>query len=324
MRTRRYLLPPLDTLPAFESAARNLSFTRAASELNLTQSAVSRQIQALEERLGTRLFERRHRALLLTPPGQLLYREVAQMLGRLDATVSRLKAEASKRTVTITTTPGLAALWLIPRLGRFTQAHAGLDVRISAAYEVLPLERSGIDVALRYCSEETAQGGTLLFAETVFPVCSPSLLSDPQRPLLGPDDLHRHALLFYDDPRGATPWLDWGVWLESVGFPGLVPQATLRFSQYDQLIQSAVGGQGVALGRSPLIRQLLTEGKLVAPFAGAVASPRAYYVIRSEASAGNADVDALVDWLAAEAQPDRVSADEGGLGGRVGRPGVES
>jgi LysR family glycine cleavage system transcriptional activator len=296
MRNERYGVPPLDPLLAFEAAARNLSFTKAAAELFLTQSAVSRQIQQLEEHLGTKLFERRARALLLTESGQLFYRTVQDVLQKLHDGSRRLRGAATMNTVVVATTPGFASLWLIPHLAGFTRDHSQVDVRISATHEIIDdLERAQVDVAVRYVPEGTATGGRLLFGETVFPVCSPELTRNTANPLVRPDDLQRHVLLYLERPRAA--WLDWELWFHALGLRDFEPAGKLHFSHYDQLIQAALDGHGVALGRHPLLRQLLRERKLVAPFKNKVASSRAYYVVVSPAAKAKKQVREFADWL---------------------------
>lgn len=300
MPNRRFDLPPLDRLEAFEAAARNLSFTRAAAELSLTQSAVSRAIASLEERLGFPLFERRHRALLLTERGQALYAATTELLEGLDETLAKLRTLPVARTVTVTTTLSFASLWLVPRLAGFTRARPGVDVRIAANNEIVALERSGIDVAIRYASTELAPGGAQLFGEDVVPLCSPGLAGDPARPLARPEDLRNHVLLHLAEMQ-TLPWLVWTQWLEAAGAADLRPAGVLHFSHYDQLIQAAINGQGVALGRMPLLRELVRAGDLVAPFKRSIVSPRCYFVLRSHRTLGNADVDAFERWLHAEA-----------------------
>ena len=304
MRSRLYDIPPLDPLLAFEAAARNLSFTKAGEELFLTQSAVSRQIQTLEEHLGVKLFERRPRALLLTQAGQSLYRAAQEILQRLHDSARKLRGGTEVRAVTVTTTPGLAALWLIPRLAGFTSAHRGVDVRISAGNEIVDLERSGVDLAIRYTIADRAGGARRLFGETVLPVCSPRLARDRARPLAKPDDLRQHVLLQLDDPRAA--WLDWQLWFHALGIDDLQPAGKLHFSHYDQLIQAAVGGQGVALGRHPLVRGLLRERKLVAPFKQDAASSRAYFLVESAAARSRPQVRAFIDWLLEETEKETL------------------
>lgn len=300
MHNRHWEVPPLELLPAFEAAARHLSFTKAAGELFITQSAVSRQIQALEENLGTQLFERRTRALLLTEAGQR-YAQVAQtVLGELQEATQKLKGAAAARTVTVTTTPGFASLWLIPRLNGYLQGHPGVDVRISASYEAANLERDGVDLAIRFAAADAMAGERPLFREDVIPVCSPALASDPARPLREPADLGAHVLLHMVDARAS--WIEWNIWLHAHGLRDLKPAGALHFNQYDQLVQAAANGQGVALGRLPLLRRMLRDKQLVAPFRKSVVSSRGYYLLRSSRAARNSDVVAFEDWLGAEAK----------------------
>jgi DNA-binding transcriptional LysR family regulator len=246
MHSQHWQFAPLELLLAFEAAARHLSFTRAAGELFLTQSAVSRQIQALEESLGGKLFERRTRALLLTENGQRLYQVAQEVLRELQDATQKLRGAAAARTVTVTTTPGFASLWLIPRLNGYLQGHPGVDVRISASYKTVNLERDGVDLAIRYASAASMEGQRPLFEEDVIPVCSPALAADAARPLREPADLRAHVLLHMDDPRAS--WIDWNLWLHAHGLRDFKPAGALQFSQYDQLVQAAVNGQGIALG----------------------------------------------------------------------------
>ncbi len=299
---RHYDLPPLAQLEAFEAAARHLSFTKAADELALTQSAVSRQIAAIETHYGLPLFRRLHRALRLTADGQTLFRAVSDALGQLHRVGAELQRDRRAKTVVVTTTPGFAGLWLIPRLAGFTAARPDVDVRISAGYALVNLNRDGVDLGVRYQSEDVAgEGGELLFGEVVLPVCSPRLLRDPARPLKTPEDLRHHVLLHLDSGPGAE-LQDWPIWLRAMKLEGLKPVSVLHFSQFDQLINAAVAGQGVALGRSPLLKQLLRERKLVAPFKKSIASPRSYYLVQSAAAAHKPEVQAFAAWLRAEVQ----------------------
>jgi LysR family transcriptional regulator, glycine cleavage system transcriptional activator len=312
MRNQRYDVPPLDPLLAFEAAARNLSFTKAAAELFLTQSAVSRQIQQLEEHLKVKLFERRARTLLLTESGQLLYRATQEALETLQESARRVRGTGAMNAVVVATTPGFATLWLIPHLAGFTRDHPHVDVRISATNEMIDdLERVGVDLAVRYVPERSVAGGRLLFGETVFPVCSPALANDPANPLATPDDLHHHTLLYLELPRAA--WLDWELWFHALGLRDFEPAGKLHFSHYDQLIQAAVDGHGIALGRNPLLSRLLRERKLVAPFKKKVASSRAYYVVESPAAKRKPQVREFADWLVEETHAENpdLSAGQG-------------
>ncbi len=297
-----HALPPLDLLLGFEAAARHLSFTKAGGELFLTQSAVSRQIKDLEDRLGVALFERRHRALSLTEAGQQFYASAAQVLATMRAATERLRAQAGRRRpLSVTTTNSFAALWLIPRLAGFTGTHPGVDVRITAETRVQDLERDGQDLAIRHGPASLAGANAVrLFGERVFPVCSPKLLK--KIPLEKPADLVHHVLLQYDDPDGRHPWLHWKTWLEVERIAELRPAGTLSFSGYEQIIPAAVAGHGVALGRSPLVKDLMKSGELVAPFKSSADPARAYFAIVSKSAEGRPEVADFVAWLREEAK----------------------
>ena len=306
---RHYDLPPLAQLEAFEASARHLSFTKAADELALTQSAVSRQIAALEEHYALPLFRRLHRALRLTDDGQHLYRAVAEVLSRLHDASLELKRERRVKTVVVTTTPGFAGLWLIPHLPGFTARRPDVDVRISAGYELVNLNRDGVDLAIRYTDAEHAgTSAQRLFGDVVFPVCSPKLARDPARPLKQPQDLRLHTLLVQHEHEGTDPLQDWTIWLRAMKLDGLKPASTVRFSMYDQLIQAAVSGQGVALGRSPLIDDLLRQRKLVMPFETTVVSPRSYHLVQSATAARKSEVQEFVAWLREQIERDIAPA----------------
>jgi LysR family transcriptional regulator, glycine cleavage system transcriptional activator len=293
-------MPSLDLLQGFEAAARHLSFTKAGAELFLTQSAVSRQIKELEDQLGVALFHRRHRALVLTEAGQQFYAAAAQVLTTMRNATSRLKATSGRKPLSVTTTHSFAAMWLIPRLAGFTRTHPGVDVRITADTRVQDLERDGLDLAIRHGPASLAGPNAVrLFGERVFPVCSPRLLK--KSPLREPADLKNHTLLQYDDPDARHPWLHWKTWLEVARIPDLRPAGTLTFSGYEQIIPAAVAGHGVALGRTPLVKDLLAEKKLVAPFTSSADPARAYFVMTSQAAAARPEVNDFVGWLKAEA-----------------------
>ena len=301
MRNRN-ALPALDLLVGFEAAARHLSFTKAGEELFLAQSAVSRQIKDLEDQLGVELFQRRHRALLLTDAGKLFYASAAQVLTTMRTATDRLRAQAGKKGLSVTTTHSFAALWLIPRLAGFTRSHPGIDVRIMADTRVQDLERDGLDLAVRHGPASLAGSNAVrLMGERVFPVCSPKLLKDKSKPLREPQDLRYHCLLQYDDPEGRHPWLHWKTWLEVERIADLRPAGTLSFSGYEQIIPAAVAGHGVGLGRSPLVKDLLASGELLAPFKSSADPARAYYAVVSKSAEGRPEVAEFVAWLKQEA-----------------------
>jgi DNA-binding transcriptional LysR family regulator len=263
-------LPSLDLLKGFEAAARLLSFTRAGEELFLSQSAVSRQILELEGQLGVKLFERRHRALALTEAGQTLYAAAAQALATMRAVTDRLRATRGRRTLAVTTTQSFAALWLIPRLAGFTGRHPELDVRISADSRVLDLERDGLDLAIRHGPAKMAGSS---------------------------------AVRLFGD--GRHPWLHWKTWLEIERLADLRPAASLVFSGYEQIIPAAIAGHGVALGRSPLVREAIASGDLVAPFKSSADPARAYYAVLSKHAEGRPEVADFVAWLKDESKKEQ-------------------
>jgi LysR family glycine cleavage system transcriptional activator len=297
-------LPPLDLLRGFESAARHLSFTRAAAELFLTQSAVSRQIQALESFVGLPLFERRHKALALTEAGQAYYRTVAQTLEQLREATRKLRETRTGHVLTVTTTVSFAALWLVPRLARFRVEHPHVDVRISATHNVLDLDREGIDVAIRDCAlADAPPGAEHLVGEHLAAVCSPQYAKEAKAtklPLRRPEDLRHHILLNLHDPTGRWPWLSWAAWFEAMGVAEAVPAGTLTFDQYDQVIQAALLGQGVALGRMTLTSQHLRGKRLVALFGNQQRLARAFHAVFARHASDRPEARQFVDWLKRE------------------------
>ncbi|HZT62508.1 MAG TPA: transcriptional regulator GcvA [Burkholderiales bacterium] len=296
-------LPSLDLLKGFEAAARNLSFTKAAAELFVTQSAVSRQIQTLEEQLGVALFRRSHRELRLTEEGQTLYKTASEVLRLLRDVAGRLGARQAGM-LTVTTTVSFAALWLVPRLNDFRRQYPGIDMRLAATNEIQDLDRERIDLAIRYCTPKAAGAAAVrLFGELVFPVCSKALLAG--RKLASPKDLSGQVLLHYDDPYRRYPWLSWEVWFELTQTQGVKPAGMLRFSHYDQLMHAAIGGQGIALGRSRFVSKWVKQGKLVLPFGRRYmctpADSRAYFLVRTPRSGARAEVAKFAQWLQEQA-----------------------
>jgi len=293
-------LPPLDLLLAFEAAARHLSFTRAADERFVTQSAISRQIRSLEDDLGVELFARGHRALTLTAQGQKLLLACQAVLAQLRRTVSSLRAPNAREVLALSTTPSFASYWLIPRLHSFTQDNPGVDVRLDASYEVRDLQSDGFDIAVRY-QKATATDGERLFSETILPLCAPALRRAKDAPLKVPPDLRHHTLLEVESMGGGNAPVEWNSWLQANGVPDLEPRSWLTFSSYNEVVAAAVAGQGVALGRRPLLDGLLRNKQLVAPFGDARATARAYFVVTDPASRSRPAVRALEQWLHTQA-----------------------
>ncbi|MBE0595586.1 MAG: LysR family transcriptional regulator [Gemmatimonadales bacterium] len=293
-------LPSLDMVRGFEAAARHLSFTRAGGELALTQSAISRQIRALEEALGAPLFVRMNRRLELTEDGRRFARAVSEALGLIDAAAREIASHSAREPVTVTTTMSFASLWLVPRLAAFRQRHPDVDVRIVADDAVLDPRVHRVDLAIRFCAPGAAPADAVaLFDESVIPVCSPGLLSDPARPLREPSDLAEHVLLALATVQSDMAWLDWAPWLVALGVPSLRPAGVLSFTNYSQMIQAAIDGAGVALARLPLLERSISRGELVAPFGHRQALPRQYWLVGTGGS--DPRVAALRAWLLDEA-----------------------
>jgi DNA-binding transcriptional LysR family regulator len=224
------------------------------------------------------------------------------MLRALATAAEAVRGNPRSPGLTLTTTVSFASLWVIPRLPRFRAHHADLEVYVSADDRLVDLSRGDVDIAIRYLADARAPDGAIrLFGERMLPVVSPKLLRQRGTPLAKPADLARHVLLHLDDPEGRMPWLEWGEWLVANGEPGLKPAGSLRFRLYDQVIQAAAGGQGVALGRIPLIAGHLRDGRLVAPFPKRYDSARGYYAVVAPHAAERADVAGFVAWLRDEA-----------------------
>lgn len=292
-------LPSLDLIRGFVAVGRRMSITRAAEDLCLTQSAVSRQIRSLEEALGVKLLVRGHRAIAFTPAGERLYRCADGAVRELQDVLSVIGAGRRRQPVTVTASVGVAGLWLLPRLPGFQQAHPGIEIRLAADNRVLDLDAEGIDLAIRYCSGAAAPPSAIrLFGETVVPVAHPAL---GKRFLRSAADLAGEYLLEFEDPR--RPGLQWSEWLRAMGWENPRPRGVQRFNQYDQLIQAAVGGQGIAIGRLELIQPLLADRRLVV-----LAAPRrlgdteyCYWLLQADAKPRD-DVRKVGEWILEEAR----------------------
>ena len=294
-------LPSLDFLRGFEASGRLLSFTRAAAELHLTQSALSRQVAAIEDALGVPLFERRHRSLRLTAEGEAFHREITAHLEGIARAAESAGSTRRAPGLTVTTTVSFASLWLIPRLPRFRAERPDVEVYVSAHDRNVDLARGEVDVAIRYVKRNAPLPADALpmFGERMLPVVSPAVARDPRTPLRRPADLAKHVLLHLDDPEGRVPWINWSAWLAANGAADVKPAGSLRFSLYDQVIQATIDGQGVALGRVPLISGALERGQLVAPFGTRYDAPRGYYAVPAPHAVAQPEVVAFVEWLRA-------------------------
>jgi DNA-binding transcriptional LysR family regulator len=291
-------LPPLDAIRGFVAVARRMSITLAAQDLCLTQSAVSRQIQTLEDHLGAPLLIRKHRAIALTDAGERLFTLAAPWLERLADYAESLREGGPLRPVTITAPIGVMALWVMPRLASFQAAHPNIDVRMAANNRVLDLQQEGIDLAIRYCREVDAPKEAIrLFEDKVVPVASRKVAA---RAFKSPKALLNEVLLELDER--ARPWMRWQDWLTATGMPNAKPKAYLHFNQYDQLIHAAVDGHGIGLGRVPLVLPMLNDGRLVALGGTQLGDSDYAYWLVDGSDSPRSEVKVFREWIVAQVQ----------------------
>lgn len=291
-------------LRAFEAVARHLNFRAASEDLSLTQSAVSRQIQALEQEVGIPLFLRHTRAVELTSAGALLLRTVLPALEQMDSAVRQIRRSAGRKSVAISTWASFASMWLIPRLEAFQSEHPDIDIRIDATDVAVDLDTTDVDLALRYATPANAPMGAIrMFGEQLTPVASPWLLKSGHALQQG-QDLAHFALIEASDAHRTQhmEWLSWRRWLETHHFEKLEPKRWLYFNYAHQIAQAALTGQGVALTRMPLVADSLASGDLVEILPGMrLESPLAYWLIVGPRSAMRPEIKAFCDWLTAQA-----------------------
>jgi len=303
-------------LRAFESVARHLNFRVAGEELALTQSAVSRQIQALEEEVGVPLFLRHTRAVELTSAGALLLLAVSQALPRIDAAVRQIRQSAGRRSVSLTTFASFASMWLIPRLEAFQRDHPDIDIRIDASDVAVDLDLTDVDIALRYGPAASMPAGAVrLFGEQLTPLASPWLLKSSGtggQALRRAEELAQFALIEAGDAnRTHLEWLTWRRWLEAQGLPKLSPKRWLYFNYAYQMVQAALTGQGVVLARLPLVAESIANGDLIEVLPDSrMDSPMAYWLIAGPRSAARTEIKAFCDWLQRQAQVTREAIGE--------------
>ena len=296
-------LPPLNALRAFEAAARHLSFSKAADELNVTPAAVSHQIKGLEDYFGVPLFRRMTRALLLTDAGQAALPLLRDGFDLLAEGAGRIATRHAGDVLTVSVGPSFAAKWLVPRLDRFRAAHSQIDVRIDANDDLADFRHDGVDVAVRYGSGAyPALRSDCLFDELVVPVCSPTLLTGAH-PIRTPDDLRHHTLLHLDWRMEEEAAPNWRMWLLAAGLEGIDPTRGPRFNYESMVVQAAIEGHGVALADRVLVEDDLAAGRLVMPFKLSLPGPTrfCYFLVSPESTADLPKIVAFRDWILAEA-----------------------
>ena len=299
-------------LRAFESVARHLNFRAASEELALTQSAVSRQIQALEDDVGASLFLRHTRAVELTSAGALLLGAVARALPQIDGAVRQIRQSAGRKTVAITTFASLASMWLIPRMEKFQRDNPDIDIRIDASDTAVDLEVADIDLALRYGpASHMPKDAVRLFGEQLAPVISP-WLQKSMPAIKKPEDLAQFTLIEAGDAhRTHLEWLTWRRWFDEHKLPKLAPKRWLYFNYAYQMVQAALAGQGVVLARLPLVSESLAHGDLleVLPHVR-IDSPMAYWLLVGPRSGQRPEINAFCEWLKGQAAITRQTSGE--------------
>jgi LysR family glycine cleavage system transcriptional activator len=291
-------LPALNALKAFEAAARHESFTRAAEELCVTQGAVSHQVKALEAELGIKLFNRERQRLIITEAGREYLTVLRDALDRIAVGTERLVQRQTSGVLTVITSPDFAAKWLVNRLGRFAEAHPGIDLRISATLHHIDFAREDVDLAVRHGDGSWAGLDVArLSTEQLFAVCSPKLLRGRQR-ISKPADVLKFPLLHLDDRK------DWARWLEAAGVANAELAHGPVLNRASMIIDAAVDGQGIALARTTLAAWDLINGRLVRPLSETLRLSKTYWIVCPKATSALPKIKTFREWLLAEAADD--------------------
>jgi LysR family glycine cleavage system transcriptional activator len=293
-------LPPLNSLRAFESAGRLLSFSKAANELNVTTGAISQQIRSLEEFLEIKLFKRRNRSIVLTDPGQVFLPLLSDGFASIAVAVDAVRKFQCNEPLTVTAPPSFTSKWLIPRLAKFHRLHPDIEVRIDASSHLVDFIREDIDVGIRFGDGEYPELESIyLFSFDLIPVCSPELLTDGTG-LHNLTDIRHHTLL-HDDDRNIDPsWPDWAMWLATAGVDGIDAGRGIHFNQGEMIIQAALEGQGIALVSSVMAAGEIESGRLVQPFETRLPVTLSFHLVTSAQKARNPKVVEFKLWILQE------------------------
>jgi LysR family glycine cleavage system transcriptional activator len=294
-------MPPLSALRAFEAAARHLSLTLAARELAVTPGALSHQIRGLEDFLGVKLFERRVRAIALTAAGKQLYPGLQTGFGQIREAVESLDSTRHAPVLVVSTSPGLTSKWLAPRLYRFGDSHADVDVRISASLANANFQTDGIDIAVRNMAADIAPADTSLQFEKLadisyIPVCSPQLL-DKRGPVKNARDLARLPLIHDESLSARVSTPGWSEWFAAAGVGDIDLRRGLRFNSADHALNAAGEGAGILLSHDILAYDDLRTGRLVIPVKLALPSGRAFHLVWAKGRKPTAAMEAFRRWI---------------------------
>jgi len=294
-------LPSLDALRAFECAARHASFTKAAEELHVTQSALSHRISALERELGMVLFRRLTRRLELSPAGEVLARGMRRALDEITQAVGDMQLDRVSRPLTVSVLPSFAMRWLIPRLARFQALHPEIEVRVIAEAGISTLRGGAADLGLRFGRGRYPDlQATKLMPDSLFPVCSPALQKQIGR-IASPADIARYPLLFDHEAENDSSGTGWASWLRQVGAPEVPCKEGLRFNRADLMLEAAASGLGLALARRSLVLADLAAGRLVRALPHEAPTLYDYSLVCQPEMADRPAVAAFRDWLLVEA-----------------------
>ena len=297
---KKYSLPALSQFHTFEAVARRMSFTAAADELCLTQSAVSRQIRALEADLGWALFHRKHRAIDLTTEGRALFEAVTRGLDEISGCVADLSAGSGAPQVTVAASVAFSYYWLMPRLERFGEQHPDIDLRVLATDQRIDLRTRDVDVAVLYGDGNwKGVGAHRLFGERVYPVCSPGYLQN-HKDLTRASDILDHTLLHLDGGGNIWGAVTWKTWLAQHGVTGQPARRGISFNSYPMVLQAAETGRGVALGWSYITDPMLDDGRLVCPIAKTLETQNSYYLGTCTDEVPNPATEKFVQWIISE------------------------
>lgn len=298
-------LPPLNSLKAFEAAARKGGFVAAADELHVTPAAVSHQIKTLEAYLEIELFRRLPRGLELTESGRELLPELSKGFDHFARALGSLTAGELTGRLTIRVLPSFATLWLVPKLDSFLQTYPDVQLRVLASNSPVGLESGAFDILIAYgMGHYPGFDTTHLMADSIFPVCAPSLLN--QTPLRRYKDLEQHTLLHDIDVGFDEQTMTWKRWFRDAGLSRVEASRNVEFENSLLLTEAAVRGQGVALGRMSLVRDHLMTGRLLRPLKTSRPADYAYYTVTTQEAVEHPRVQTFLSWLAAQVENDSI------------------
>lgn len=290
-------LPPLNAVRAFEAVARNASFSRAAHELSVTQSALSRHVSGLENWLDVKLFTRTQRGVELTTKGAAYFRSMKSSLDQIDHATRQLRQSPEDNLLRLKLPPTFAIRWLVPRLARFQAQHPGIDVQITTSHDPVDFDREDIDASIHSdLAPPPGPGFRRLFGEVLVPVCSRAWLKGASR-LKEPADLANHVLLCSMHRPD-----DWPAWLAAAGAPQVNGNNGLKFENAALAYQAAIDNLGVMIAQRALVVDDLRSKRLVAPLSLPVRTSGAYYLAYAPQRLQSTKLAAFEGWIVAESQ----------------------